>query len=94
MKKWLIILWGTESIKKNVHKLSYEPRSIQEFESWHLDQKWALRDFLKFMTEMEKQDLINVCEEKVSGKMFMLHQQVENDLQSHQKFESSNLDII
>ena len=28
MKKWLIILWGTESIKKTVHKLGYELRSI------------------------------------------------------------------
>ena len=53
MKKWLIILWGTESINKNVHKLSYELRSIQEFESWNLDQKWALCDFLKFITENE-----------------------------------------
>ena len=54
MKKWLIILCGAESINKNVHKLSYELRNIQEFESWNLDQKWALCDFLKFMTEMEK----------------------------------------
>ena len=54
MKKWLIILCGAESINKNVHKLSYELRNIQEFESWNLDQKWALCDFLKFIKEMEK----------------------------------------
>ena len=69
MKKWLVTLCGTESINKNVHDLSYELRSIQEFESWHLDQKWALCDFLKFMTEMEKQDLINICEGNASVKM-------------------------
>ena len=69
MKKWLVILCGTESINKNVHKLSYELRSIWKFESWNLDQMRALCDFLKFMTEMEKLDLINVYEEKVSGKM-------------------------
>jgi hypothetical protein len=32
------------------------------------------------MTEIEKQDLVNVCEEKVPGKMCMLHQQVDHDL--------------
>ena len=56
MKKWLIILCGTESIKKNVHKLIFELINIQEFESWNLDKKWALCDFLKFTTEMERQD--------------------------------------
>ena len=56
--------------------------------------KWALCDFLKFITEIGKQDLINVCEEKVSGKLCMLHQQVEHDFMSYQKFESSNLEVI
>ena len=54
MKKWLIILWGTESISKNVQKLSFELIEIQDFEPWNLDQKWALCDFLKFITDMEK----------------------------------------
>ena len=69
MKKWLIMLCSTESINKNVHKLSYELRSIWKFESWHLDQIWALCDFLKFMTEMEKWDLLIICERNISGKM-------------------------
>ena len=69
MKKWLIILWGTESISKNVQKLSFELIDIQDFEYWNLDQKWALCDFLKFITEMEKGDVINICEGNVSGKM-------------------------
>ena len=40
-----------------------------KLESWHLDQIWALYDFLKFITEMENGVLINISEEKVSGKM-------------------------
>ena len=69
MEKWLIILCGTESIIKNVYKLSYELRSIWKFESWHLDQIWALYDFLKFMTEMEKWDLLTIFERNISVKM-------------------------
>ena len=40
--------------EKNVHKLSYELVDIQDFESWNLDKKWALCDFLKFITEIGK----------------------------------------
>ena len=36
--------------------------------------------FLKFITEMENGVLINICEEKVSRKMCMLHQQIDHDL--------------
>ena len=54
MKKWLIILCGTESIKKNVQKLSYELRIILEFEQWNFDQICALCDFLKFITKIGK----------------------------------------
>ena len=56
IKKQTIIRGDTESINKNVQKLSFELIDIQDFESWNLDQKWALCDFLKFITEMEKQD--------------------------------------
>jgi len=38
MKKWLNIWWGTESINKNVPKLSLDMTIIQEFEPLHLDQ--------------------------------------------------------
>ena len=48
-----------------------------------LDQLWALRDFLKFIADMEKQDLINVCEEKVSGKMCKLLHEIDHDFMSY-----------
>ena len=53
MKKWLIILCSTESINKNVHKLSYELRIILEFEQWNFDQICALCDLLKFGSKKE-----------------------------------------
>ena len=77
MKKWLIILCGTESINKIVHNLSYELRYIYKFESWHLDQIWALYDFLKFITEMKNGVLINISEEQVSGKMCKYHHVID-----------------
>ena len=55
------IVWHRK-YSENVHKLSYELRSIWKFESWHLDQIWALCDFPKFMTEMEKWDLLIIYE--------------------------------
>ena len=67
MKKWLIILCGTESISKNVQTLSFKLIDIQDFEPWNLDQKWALSDFLKFITEMKNGILFNLCEESSSG---------------------------
>ena len=43
---------------------------------------------------MENGVLINMCEDKVPGKMCMLHQQAGHDLWSQQKFESFNLELL
>ena len=54
MDNWTNILCGTESIGKNVQKLRFGLIDIQDFESWNLDHKWALCDFLKSITEIGK----------------------------------------